>query len=95
MEYSYNIINVDAREHWIFISHEDWDEPDGFISLVKKIRDDCNGVIVNLGDTRYKIDGDGMNLIYQYDNLFGTVVIYRKAEDKDAVIDFLKKYFSD
>lgn len=69
MEYSYNIINVDASEHWIFISHEDWDDPDGFISLVKKIRDDCNVVIVNLGDTQYKIDGDGMDLIYQYDVL--------------------------
>lgn len=91
--YKYKIIIVDEVQKWIFITHNDWDEPEAFIALLKKIRDDCNGKIIEVGDWQFKIEGDSLDLIYQFDSLFGTVVIYNKKSQKDLVIDFLKDMF--
>ena len=39
------------------------------------------------------IKGDPYKLIFQYDYMFGTVVILDKLEDKDAVIALLERHF--
>lgn len=93
MEYTYEIITELDNGEWIFITYEDWDEPEGFVHLVKKIQSSCNGKIVNVGWMRYKIIGAELDLVYQFDDLFGMVVEYPKDCEKEKVIEFLKKFF--
>ena len=45
------------------------------------------------GDAQFMIKGDPYKLIFQYDYMFGTVVILDKMEDKDAVIELLERHF--
>lgn len=93
--YNYRIFMVDEDEKWIFITHNDWDEPVAFVALVKKICDKCNGKICIVGDTQYKINGDKFDLIYQFDNLFGTVVIYNNLSSKSDVTEYLENIFTE
>lgn len=75
MNYKYEIMMINEKDRWIFIKHEDWDEDDAFVNLIKSIQKDCNGKIIDIGDVRYKIEGSDFDLIYQWDSCFGTVVI--------------------
>ena len=96
MDYRYKILNINRFENWITItSNDDFDfeEPDSFIYLVKKIRDKVNGKIENVGDIQYMIHGDGLGLIYQWDSCFGISVIYPDDVPEDIVVDFLKSFF--
>ena len=93
--YNYKIFMVDENEKWIFITYDDWDEPDGFVALVKRICDNCNGSIYSVGDVQYKIKGDKFDLTYQFDSLFGTVVIYNDFSPKSDVIKYLENIFNE
>lgn len=93
MNYHYKISIVDEKEKWVFISHDDCYESDAFVNLVKAIQSDCNGKTINVGDVRYKIEGSELDLIYQWDSCFGSVVIYNKKEQKESVLEFLQRYF--
>lgn len=44
-------------------------------------------------DNQYIIQQDPYRLTFQYDDMFGCVVILNRLEDKDAVIEILKKLF--
>ena len=41
-EYQYEIISINEKERWIYLQADIWDdeEPDSFVYLMKKIRDD-------------------------------------------------------
>lgn len=93
--YNYKIFTIDEDEKWIFITHNDWDEPEAFVALVKKISDKCNGKIYTVGDTQYKINGDKFDLIYQFDSAFGTVVIYNCSSSKSDVTEYLESVFTE
>lgn len=93
MNYHYNITLIDETEHWIFISHDHPNEADAFVNLVTKIREACHGRIEEIGSLQYRIDGDGLGLIYQWDSCFGTVVIYNEAKQKEETAEFLKRFF--
>ena len=41
---------------------------------------------------RYSIKNDGYGLIYQWDELFGTVIIYPENVTEAEAVDFLSKY---
>jgi len=46
MNYKYRITNINKNEHWISLSSDggfDCEEPDSFICLLKRIRDDIGG----------------------------------------------------
>lgn len=45
------------------------------------------------GDAQFMIKGDPYKLIFQYDYMFGTVVILDKLSDKDAVVALLERHF--
>jgi hypothetical protein len=94
MNYHYKIGIVDEKEKWIFISHDEWDEIDAFVNLVKDIQNECNGKIIEVGDTQYKVEGSLFNLIYQWDSCFGSVVIYNRNEQKEPAIEFLQGHFN-
>lgn len=46
------------------------------------------------GDAQFYINGDPHKLIFQYDDIFGTVVILNKLKDKDEVVALLQRHFS-
>ena len=56
MNYKYTIGHIAEDSRWIYINYEDaiYDSK-GFVELVKKISDDCNGKIVEVGIMRYEI----------------------------------------
>ncbi len=45
------------------------------------------------GDAQFIIKGDPYKLLFQYDDMFGTVVILDKMEDKEAVVELLQRHF--
>lgn len=46
------------------------------------------------GDAQFMIKGDPYKLIFQYDDVFGSVVILDKLSDKDAVVELLERHFA-
>lgn len=93
MNYHYKIGKVDEKEKWIFIKHDNWDETDAFVYLLKGIQKECNGKVIEVGIMQYMIVGSLFNLVYQFDDCFGSVVIYDKNEQKESAIKFLKTLF--
>lgn len=96
MEYRYEVLNINRLENWITLTSNDefdFEEPDSFIYLLKKIRDEINGKIESVGDTQYNIHGDGLGLIYQWDSCFGISVIYPDTVTAEEAVDFLKSFF--
>lgn len=94
-EYRYKITRINEKERWIFLYADKWDceETDSFVYLVKKIQEDLHGNIIDKGMTNYSIDNDPLQLIFQWDSLFGITVIYPANVNKDTVVAFLEKYF--
>ena len=95
-EYHYKITYINEEERWIYIASDDemdMEEPDAFVYLVKKIQKDLDGDIKEVGIMQYQIGQDLLSLVHQWDDLFGTVVIYPNGISKDRVIEFLEKYF--
>lgn len=93
MDYKYKVTMESDDDRWIFIHYEDWDEPEGFVQFVKRVRAACNGKIIAVGDERYKIVGAEVDLIYQFDDLFGMVIEYPDDCPKEKALDFIKRYF--
>lgn len=92
MSFKYKILNINTKEHWItIISDDKFDhyEPDAFYSFLKIIKDDVNGIIV---DMQFSIKNDGIDLIYQWDSCFGITVIYPSKITEKQAVDFLNKY---
>jgi len=46
------------------------------------------------GDAQFLIQGDPYKLIFQYDDVFGTVVILNKLKDRDEVVALLQRHFA-
>ena len=88
--YTYKIGQISKPDRWIFIDYENAIyEIDGFVELIKKISNDYNGKIISIGDTRYKIIGAELDLIYQYDDLFGMIIEYPDNLNIEEVITFI------
>lgn len=93
MNYKYKIGHIEEDSGWIFIDYENAIyDVNGFVELVKKIFENCNGKIIEVGEMRYEIIGAELKLIYQYDDLFGMVVEYSNRCAKEDAISFIKKY---
>lgn len=89
----YHVSSVNDTDGWIFISATDsFDEPTAFVEMVKKIAESVNGKISSVGDTQYQITNIPHDLIFQWDDLFGIVVINGNLADKENVLSFLKKF---
>lgn len=92
--YQYKVEIINEKERWIFLYCDEWDcdETDSFVFLVKKIRDDLHGKIIERGMARYSIDNDKLNLVFQWDGLFGITVVYPENVEKEEVLNMLEKY---
>lgn len=89
----YQIININDIDGWIFISADDsFETPDAFVSLVKAISSSVGGEISPAGWMQYKISNLPFDLVFQWDDLFGIVIINNNQLLKDDVLCFLKNY---
>lgn len=93
-EFHYEIMSINEKERWIFLhtDERDYGEPDSFIYLVKKIRDDLQGEIIDHGMITYSIDKDPYRLTYQWDSCFGITVVYPHDVKKGEAVEFISKY---
>lgn len=88
--FTYKISRINEKDKWIFISSNgNYDEPDAFIALVKGIAEQSNEKITDIGYCRYKISNQPYDMTFQWDDLFGIVVEYKNADDKENVSDYL------
>lgn len=92
MFYKINLITED--DGWIAIDTDGWgSEP--VRMLAQSIAEEYGGEVWQPyeGDAQYMIKKDPYKLMFQYDDVFGTVVILDKLEDKDAVVALLERHF--
>lgn len=90
---NYNITSINDADGWIFISGDNsFEEPDAFVALVKEISTSVNGKIIPVGHTQYRISNIPYDLLFQWDDLFGIVVINGNVTETEDVLRFLKLY---
>ena len=94
-EYQYEIMMVDKKERWIFLRADEMDleDPDSFCFLLKRIKDDLKGSLIEIESDSYQIENDPCRLNYQWDGCFGITIVYPKDLSYERVLDFLSKYF--
>ena len=77
---------------WMFISCNDIYEPDEFVILVREYQAQISGkAIEKVGNGQYRIENDPHKLVFQYDDLFGIVVITPKNVNSVEARDILLK----
>ena len=90
----YKIQMITQEDGWIVIETSGWgSEP--IRLLAKSIADEMGKELFQPyeGDAQFMIKGDPYQLLFQYDDLFGTCVILDKLEDKDEVVALLERHF--
>ena len=100
-KYQYLIKNISISDNWIFIKCNDEDslnDSTTFVYLLKAITKKLNDgkwkeKISSVGNMRYKIKNDPLNLIYQWDDLFGIVFEYSNDSNLDYIKTFIYKNY--
>lgn len=92
MYFKINMVTED--DGWIVIDTDDCgSEP--VKALCESVAQEIGGEMFQPyeGDAQFMIKGDSHRLVFQYDDIFGTVVILNRLEDKDEVIELLERHF--
>ncbi|MBR7132911.1 MAG: hypothetical protein IKD04_05210 [Clostridia bacterium] len=95
--YTYRITDVSETDNWIYVKCNEEDsisESDPFVDLVKYITKKWNnnewqGKISSVGEMRYKVKNDPIDLVYQWDDLFGIVIEYKTNTSPDDIKSFI------
>lgn len=90
----YKINMITEEDGWIAIDTSEWgSEPVRL--LAQSIAEEMGKEMFQPyeGDAQFMIKGDPYKLLFQYDDIFGTVVILDKMEDKDEVVALLERHF--
>ena len=80
-------LELTSKERWIFIfSDNSLEEPDEFVELVKEYQIEIGGEIIAVSEeTQYTITNDPLQLVFQWDTLFGiTVIVPHNTKISDA-----------
>lgn len=91
----FKINMVTEEDGWIVLDTDNRDsEP--VKALCASVAEELGKEMFQLyeGDAQFMIKDDPYKLIFQYDYIFGTVVILDKLEDKDAVLALLERHFN-
>lgn len=91
----YKINMITREDGWIAIDTDGWgSEP--IRALVASVAGELGGEVVQPyeGDAQFLIKGDPYKLLFQYDDVFGTVVILNDMKDKDEVVALLERHFA-
>ena len=104
-EYRYTIGNTENL--WIYVEDMgdsgwgsdvfDWSSENsntGPLELLLRIRDKTGWTIEEVGPTQYKFMEDSLGLIYQWDDLFGFVIIAQSLNHLYPAKRFLGDYFN-
>jgi len=85
---------ITEEDGWIVLDTSGWgSEP--IRLLAQSIAEEMGKEAYQLyeGDAQFMIKGDPYKLLFQYDDMFGSVVILDKLEDKEAVVELLERHF--
>ncbi len=78
-------------DRWILISSDDPGAPYEFAALLKAYNNRLHGRITEVSSSmQYRINNDELKLIFQWDSLFGIVVIVPEHADPDKAYRILK-----
>lgn len=90
--YKYSVASINEKDSWIFIdcnNGEQYEDVMSFVNFINTINKEFSGKIIEVGEMQYKIENLEPEMAFQWDDLFGIVVIYN--ENKEDVLEFLKK----
>ena len=95
-KYEYKIKRIDKTNKWIYVEdkYSLYNESDAFIHLVKAVSERNGGNSINVGEMQYRIANDKFDLIYQWDDLFGIVILYKDSDKVEEVIADLENVFT-
>ena len=95
-KYEYKIKHIDKTNKWIYVEdmYSLYNEADAFIHLIKAVSERNGGNIINVGEMQYRITNDKFDLIYQWDDLFGIVILYKDSDKIEEVIADLENVFA-
>ena len=95
-KYEYKIKRIDKTNKWIYVEdmYSLYNEADAFIHLIKAVSERNGGNIINVGEMQYRITNDKFDLIYQWDDLFGIVILYQHSDKVEEVISYLENVFT-
>ena len=93
--YTYEISRISEGDQWVHLECREADscyEPEPFMELVQAVAKKWNGGIwkgniLPAGEMRFQVKNDPLNLVYQWDDLFGIVLEY--TQQPEEVIQFL------
>ena len=87
----YRITHIDDSNGWIFISAENsFVESTLFVELLESIATCVGGKIFSVGEIQYKISNMPYDLTFQWDDLFGIVVLNENKEATTDILNFFK-----
>jgi len=101
VSYTYYFTSHWEQSHWLLVECREEDSKlmyEPFVTLVQSIAKKWNdgqweGHFVLAGDMRYKIQNDPLNLVYQWDDLYGIVLEYPDGSDADGIKSFFGEHY--
>lgn len=98
--YTFYFSGFSEDENWIYLECREEDslyEQEPFAELAKQIAQKWNngkweGMISSVGPMRYRVKNDPLNLVYQWDDLFGIVVEYSKNTPEEVRAFLFENY---
>lgn len=104
-EYKYCINYINKEDFWIFISDKGesgWGEnvfdpwsdeiDDGPIEFIERIKERNQWDIEKVGRLQYRFIQDTIGMVFQWDDLFGLVVVVEDRDRLGEVLQFLGEY---
>ena len=90
--FKYSIADINEKDSWILIDCNNGEQYEDFVpfaDFIKTINKYFSGKIIEVGEMCYKIEGLEPDMVFQWYDLFGIVVIYNS--NKEEVLNFLKR----
>ena len=99
--YTYKIVSISKTENWTHVKCNEKDslfEIEPFVELIKYIskkwnKNEWKGNIFSVGEMRYKVKNDPIDLVYQWDDLFGIVFECKNSTNLDDVRSFIAENY--
>ena len=87
------VCESESADRWVYVYGEcSIYDPDEFVELVKEYQKRLSGKIKHASEhTQYYIDNDPLRLVFQWDSLFGIVVIVPRSTNMDVAKTTLRE----
>lgn len=104
-EYRYSIGHINAEEYWIYIEDKDgsgwgklardpWedDNKSGALEFIIRVKDKTGWDIEEVSEWQYRFKQDKLEIIYQWDDLFGFVILYKNQATLNKTLEFIESF---